>query len=384
MSSTMRDSVRAEAEALSNGIVRRMVSLPRNILGGLSRVMNQGIDNLIGLRERTNQNHYNQTPNFHFQQPFNQPQIIQEEWAFLSNFEQHYGTTHPFFYACRFVDALKIAEDEHKFMFMYVHSPEHPFTPSFCRETLCTEVVVQFLDSNFVCWGALANRGEGSHMVTTLGVSTFPFCAVVAPSSGDNLAILQQMEGPVSPAELVEILQSTIEQQGLAFGSGKAKQEDKRRANLRLKEEQDAAYLAALKIDQVHFQLFFVEEKERHVKKNSENKKPEKSKQNPVSKQPSKSTESSQKAASRGCKKAEETKILIRFQNGERREQSFLCTDKIKEIYRYIDSLGLVGVGNYRLISNFPRKVYGSDQMEKTLKDAGFHPKSSLFLEFLD
>ncbi|KAL3824866.1 hypothetical protein ACJIZ3_020895 [Penstemon smallii] len=374
----MMDNARAEAEALRNGIVRRMVRLPRNILGGFSRVMNQGIDNLIGIRERTNQNHYNQTPNFHFQQPINQPQIIQEEWAFLANFEQHYGTTHPFFYACRFVDALKIAEDEHKFVFMYLHSPEHPFTPSFCRETLCTEIIVQFLDANFVCWGALANRGEGLQMATTLGVSTFPFCAVVAPSSGDNLAILQQMEGPVSPAELVEILQSTIEQQGLAFGSGKAKQEEKRRVDLRLKEEQDAAYLAALTIDQ---------EKERHKKSSSENKlqKPEKSKQNPVIKQPSKSTvTTSQKAASSGCKKAEETKILIRFPNGERREQSFLCTDKIKDIYKHIDSLGLLGVGNYRLISNFPRKVYGSDQMGMTLKDAGFHPKSSLFLELLD
>lgn len=59
------------------------------------------------------------------------------------------------------------------------------------------------------------------------------------------------MEGPVSPAELVEILQRTLEEQGLAFGSGRAKQEEKRRADRRLREEQDAAYLAALKIDQV-------------------------------------------------------------------------------------------------------------------------------------
>lgn len=59
------------------------------------------------------------------------------------------------------------------------------------------------------------------------------------------------MEGPVSPAELVEILQRTVEEQGLAFGSARSKQAEKIRADRRLREEQDAAYLAALQIDKV-------------------------------------------------------------------------------------------------------------------------------------
>lgn len=75
--------------------------------------------------------------------------------------------------------------------------------------------------------------------------------------------------------------------------------------------------------------------------------------------------------------------ILIRFPNGERKEHSFSSTDKIRAIFHYIDSLGLPGVGNYRLVSNFPRKVYGVDEMGMTLKDAGFPPKASLFLELL-
>ncbi|GMQ10034.1 hypothetical protein CsSME_00053194 [Camellia sinensis var. sinensis] len=242
----MRGSTRATGEAFCNGIVRRMVSLPRSLLGGFSRAMNHGID-LIGIGGRRNQQHI--SPSYPLPYP-PEPVVIQEEWAFLSSFERQYGTTHPFFYACRFVEALKIAEDDHKFMFLYLHSPEHPFTPSFCRETLCSEVVVQFLDANFVCWGALANRGEGLQMGATLQPGSFPFCAIVAPASGDNLAVLQQIEGPVSPAELVEILQRTMEEQGLAFGRARAKEKEKRRADQRLREEQDAAYAAALQADQ--------------------------------------------------------------------------------------------------------------------------------------
>lgn len=75
--------------------------------------------------------------------------------------------------------------------------------------------------------------------------------------------------------------------------------------------------------------------------------------------------------------------ILIRFPNGERREQSFSSTEKVQSIYRFIDSLSLPGIGNYRLVSSFPRKVYGVDQMGQSLKDAGLHPRASLFLETL-
>ncbi|KAL7161706.1 hypothetical protein ACSBR2_042224 [Camellia fascicularis] len=385
----MRGSTRATGEAFCNGIVRRMVSLPRSLLGGFSRAMNHGID-LIGIGGRRNQQHI--SPSYPLPYP-PEPVVIQEEWAFLSSFEQQYGTTHPFFYACRFVEALKIAEDDHKFMFLYLHSPEHPFTPSFCRETLCSEVVVQFLDANFVCWGALANRGEGLQMGATLQPASFPFYAIVAPASGDNLAVLQQIEGPVSPAELVEILQRTMEEQGLAFGSARAKEKEKRRADQRLREEQDAAYAAALQADQEREILTKNSHSEARVQQQAEASNRvnnEKDKQSATNIQPSKVKEATtsreaqpKDAASRG-NGAQVTQILIRFPNGEKREQSFLSSDKVQAIYRYIDSVGLGGgVGNYRLISSFPRKVYGVDQMGLSLKDAGLHPRASLFLELL-
>ncbi|CAL5361975.1 unnamed protein product [Camellia sinensis] len=385
----MRGSTRATGEAFCNGIVRRMVSLPRSLLGGFSRAMNHGID-LIGIGGRRNQQHI--SPSYPLPYP-PEPVVIQEEWAFLSSFERQYGTTHPFFYACRFVEALKIAEDDHKFMFLYLHSPEHPFTPSFCRETLCSEVVVQFLDANFVCWGALANRGEGLQMGATLQPGSFPFCAIVAPASGDNLAVLQQIEGPVSPAELVEILQRTMEEQGLAFGSARAKEKEKRRANQRLREEQDAAYAASLQADQEREILTKNSHSEARVQQQAEASNRvnnEKDKQSAIKIQHSKVKEATtsretqpKDVASRG-NGAQVTQILIRFPNGEKREQSFLSSDKVQAIYRYIDSVGLGGgVGNYRLISSFPRKVYGVDQMGLSLKDAGLHPRASLFLELL-
>ncbi|KAL9155632.1 hypothetical protein ABFS82_09G017200 [Erythranthe guttata] len=369
----MSYSRRYSGEESCKRIVRRITSLPRNILEGCSRMMNQGVD-LIRFGGRTNHhNHHihNQPPlNFPFQNhPNNNNNNSnfhpREEWSsFSTSFERDYGTMHPFFYACRFKDVMKMARDERKFVFMYVHSPEHPFTSGFCRGTLCSEVVVHFLDANFVSWGGLSGGGEGSEMAAALGACTFPFCAVVAPASGDSIAVIQQIEGPVSPAELVEILQRTIEEQGVAFGSDDVAKHDETTSvdNQRLRDEQDVAYVTSLHVDQ---------EKET-LKKKPINAEAKANKAKPANI----SAQTSQKAA-------EATQILIRFPNGERRECSFLCTDKIRAIYVYVDSLGLIGVGNYRLISNFPRKVYGEDRMGTSLKECGLHPKASLFLELL-
>lgn len=192
MSSTTRGNARAMGAASCNGIVRRMVSLPRSIIGGLSRAMGHGID-LVGIGGRRHNNQHQPLMNFQWPQHPQEPLIVPEEWAFLTSFEQQFGSTHPFFYACQFMEALKIAEEEHKFVFMYLHSPQHPFTPSFCRETLSSELVTQFLDANFVCWGALADRGEGLQMAATLNAASFPFCAVVAPSPGNTIAVLRQV-----------------------------------------------------------------------------------------------------------------------------------------------------------------------------------------------
>ncbi|TKY55232.1 Plant UBX domain-containing protein 10 [Spatholobus suberectus] len=378
MPSTVRD----------HGIVRRMASLPRSIMEGISRAMGDGMG-LVGIGRRRNQRaKFPLQPQDHVPQPHD-PVVGPEEWSFLESFEQQYGTKHPFFYACSLVEAMKLAEKDHKFLFMYLHSPDHPFANVFCKETLCSEPVIQFLDVNFVCWGALADRGEGLRMVATLSATTFPCCAVIAPAPGESIAVLQQLEGPLSPAELVEILQRTLEEQGVAFGGAKAKQGEKIRADRRLREEQDAAYLAALQIDKEKEKLTSLPSRERVQKpvetQNTRNNGKPRTNSINVTQQHSKVNESTREKRDKGVaskgSESQPTQILIRFPNGERREHTFLYTDKIQSIFSYIDSLGLPGIGNYRLISNFPRKAYGVDQMRMTLKEAGLYPKASVFLE---
>ncbi|KAJ6876401.1 plant UBX domain-containing protein 10-like [Populus alba x Populus x berolinensis] len=276
MSWSTRESSRATREVSFNGIVRRMVNLPRSIAGGFCRVMGHGIGR-IGIGGRRDQN---PIPNFPLQPP-QEPLIAPEEWTFLSVFEQQYGSTHPFFYACQFMEALKTAEDEHKWKGRF-------------------------------------------------------------------------------PGRVVEILQRTVEEQGLAFGNSRAKEEEttrakaieeerkrarakeeeKMRADRQLREEQDAAYLAALKIDKEKEKLnsLLPERKFQKPADSSNKANYEKLRQDASQKQFGKSKEA----------------ILLEKQ---------LTGPKMLKQHGYIDSLGLPGDGNYRLISSFPRRVYSVDQM---------------------
>nr|KAJ0226863.1 hypothetical protein LSAT_V11C100011410 [Lactuca sativa] len=326
-------------EASCTRLVRRMVSLPRAI-------MDQGLDLMRNHHQFPPPN----VPVYNHQPPLDHSisNHLQPDLSFLSCFEQHFGIIHPFFYACRFVEALKMAQDEHKFVFLYLHLPNHPFTPHFCKETLCSEVVVQFLDANFVSWGGIADQGEGLHMATTLQPASYPFCAIVAPGSNHNLDVVQQMEGPVTPEELVEILQTILEEQQSAFSNRRAQAEEKRKADIRLIQEQDAAFAASLQADQ----MSKLENKAQHE----------------------------ENATAIG----QHSQILIRFPNGERKEKTFSSLDKMEAIFKFIDSLGIPGIGeNYRLVSSFPRKVYGVDKGSMTLKDVGFHSEATLFIELV-
>lgn len=320
------------------------------------------------------------------------PPFVPEELFFFSVFEQQYGSYHPFFYGCRFAEVLRIAQREGKLVFVYLHDPDHPYTEPFCRRTLCSDVVVEFLDANFVSWGAVGSRGEGLDMVESLQPGSFPFCAVVAPVSNESITVLQQVEGPVSPSELVEILQRTIDEQGAAFRSSRpdeqaaaltasrAEEEERRRSALRLRQEQDAAYLESLRKDQ---------EKERSRKSLQEGiAKPKANPKYPgqVARETTKTTQiraPTQKETEPSRRTEANTKIMIRFPNGERRQQSFRHTDTIREVYRYVDSLDMPGIGSYQLVRSYPRKTYGHQQLEMTLRDAGFHPNATLYIEQL-
>ncbi|ESQ38460.1 hypothetical protein EUTSA_v10028607mg [Eutrema salsugineum] len=174
-----------------------------------------------------------------------------EAMEFVALFDSDYGRNpfKPDFVLEGFMDALQRSRSSFKLLFVYLHSPDHPDTPVFCERTLCNEAFVAFLNENFVSWGGSIRSSEGFKMSNSLKASRFPFCAVVMPAANQRIALLQQVEGPKTPEEMIAILQRVVEDSSPVLVTARVEAEE-RRNNLRLREEQDAAYRAALEADQ--------------------------------------------------------------------------------------------------------------------------------------
>ncbi|XP_020237227.1 plant UBX domain-containing protein 10 [Cajanus cajan] len=313
-----------------------------------------------------------------------------EALDFVAAFQRDYGNAGPNFVGEGFMDALQRSRNSFKLLFVYLHSPDHPDTPSFCQRTLCSETIAAFVNENFVCWGGSIRASEGFKMSNSLKASRFPFCALVMAATNQRIALLQQVEGPKSSEELLVTLQRVLEESSPVLVTARLDAEE-RRNNMRLREEQDAAYRAALEADQARERQRREEEErlareaaEAERKRKEEEEARERAAQEAAEKQAALAKIRQEKAQSLGEepeKGPNVTQVLVRFPNGERKERRFNSTATIQSLYDYIDSLGCLEVESYSLVSNFPRVTYGQEKLTLSLKEAGLHPQASLFVE---
>ncbi|CAJ1976351.1 unnamed protein product [Sphenostylis stenocarpa] len=313
-----------------------------------------------------------------------------EAMDFVAAFERDYGSSGPNFVGEGFMDALQRSRNSFKLLFVYLHSPDHPDTPLFCQRTLCSETIAAFVNENFVCWGGSIRASEGFKMSNSLKASRFPFCALVMAATNQRIALLQQVEGPKSSEELLVTLQRVLEESSPVLVAARLDAEE-RQNNMRLREEQDAAYRAALEADQARERQRREEEErlareaaEAERKQKEEEEARERAVQEAAEKQAALAKMRQEKAQSLGEepeKGPNVTQVLVRFPNGERKGRRFNNTATIQSLYDYVDSLGCLEAERYSLVSNFPRVIYGQEKLALSLKEAGLHPQASLFVE---
>ncbi|XP_022996256.1 plant UBX domain-containing protein 10-like [Cucurbita maxima] len=309
---------------------------------------------------------------------------------FVSAFERDFGTTRPNFVGEGFMDSLQRSRNAFKLLFVYLHSPDHPDTPLFCERTLCSETVAAFVNENFVSWGGSIRASEGFKMSNSLKASRYPFCAVVMAATNQRIALLQQVEGPKTAEEMLVILQRVLEESAPILVSARIDAEE-RRNNMRLREEQDAAYRAALEADQARERQRREEQErlereaaEAERKRKEEEEARERAVREAAEREAALARMRQEKAMSLGAepeKGPNVTQVLVRFPTGERKERRFHSTASIKTLYDFVDSLGCLDIDSYNLVSNFPRVVYGTEKLSMPLKEAGLHPQASLFVE---
>ncbi|CAG9461836.1 unnamed protein product [Pedinophyceae sp. YPF-701] len=311
--------------------------------------------------------------------------------AFAAAFERDHGDAHPTFSICSCHDAIRRAHREGRFLLVYLHDRNHQACRDFCAGILTHPSVVELVNSRFVFWAGDVSVHRGARQLqSTLRRPRPPYMALLAPSSRSELSLAAAVEGlhPVSQI-VAEIEAAATQHQYLLQNAREARQ--RHDESRRIREEQDAAFQAALDADRRR-----AAEAEAAARAEREAAEAAAAAERRAQEEAA-AREASAAQAAEARRLARESlppepaagaggvcQIRVRLPSGGNQARRFLASDTVAAVYRWVDCQeGLPA--RYVLVSSFPRKEFergGSEGM--TLEGAGLSPQAALFVQGRD
>lgn len=154
------------------------------------------------------------------------PDAATQAAQFISAFTAQYGDTHPAWVATGWREAAAAAHAEFKFLFVYLHSPEHESTEAYVRAVLCNPEVVAYANSHFVCWGGNVQQPDAFNLAGRLNVSTYP-CVALLAFSGTRTKLVAAAQGSVQPQQLLSVLRRAVDEQEVMLTAERLEQEER-------------------------------------------------------------------------------------------------------------------------------------------------------------
>lgn len=145
---------------------------------------------------------------------------------FIAAFTQKYGNDHPVWVQESWRQAAAAAHQQFKFLFVYLHSPEHDDTDSYVREVLCSPSVVSYVNEHFVCWGGDIRRPDAFNLSTRLNISTYP-CVALLAFSGARTKLVAAAQGRVRAPQLLAALHRAVDEQGMLLLAERLEREER-------------------------------------------------------------------------------------------------------------------------------------------------------------
>eukprot|EP01026_Neomeris_dumetosa_P027928 TRINITY_DN22654_c0_g1_i4.p1 TRINITY_DN22654_c0_g1~~TRINITY_DN22654_c0_g1_i4.p1 ORF type:complete len:482 (-),score=62.87 TRINITY_DN22654_c0_g1_i4:510-1955(-) len=316
--------------------------------------------------------------------------------SFIQDFETRFSGCgqHPNFSELGPRETARVAHQQFRLLFVYIHSPEHEDTDRFVRESLCSNAVVNFVNRSMVCWGGSVHHADGFRLAGALGASTYPFCAVLA-FSGSRLTLVTSVQGMVNSDTLLEALVQAVDMLEPRLVAERAEQQERELAR-RLRDEQDEAYQESLRLDQekeqkareerrkIEEQQTKQREEEERIRLESERKKQQEEElENRVNeRRQQKRLILLPEPASNDPSTA---LIRIRLPDGSNQQRRFNENDKVGSVFDFVSSLDALQCWKYSLVSSYPRQVFDPEQQQQSsLREAGLSPQAVLFVQAED
>mmetsp|Transcript_1516 Transcript_1516/g.2762 ORF Transcript_1516/g.2762 Transcript_1516/m.2762 type:complete len:453 (+) Transcript_1516:123-1481(+) len=295
-------------------------------------------------------------------------------------------------------------------LLLYLHSPLHADGSKFLREYLCHSQLLQLLNSNnsdshgsVVCFGASIHTADGQRMRDMLGVTSFPFMALLSVKSsgsssgnGNNnnggsvpMELLLRMEGPqlvkIPPAQITTYLNTTITRQAEVLAAEEARRLQ-REEEQHLRREQDREFQETLLADQMR-EIAVQEAAEQERREQEEKEEEERLKK---AKEESRLEDARAMLESAGEPPAGSkgvARMRFAFPNGKKVDRRFHTVDTIETVRSFLivhfHEQG-IEMKNFGLSTNFPRKTFNEEEGKLTLEEAGLAPQAVIMVQDLD
>ena len=141
------------------------------------------------------------------------PSVINPEAdarIFINDFNQKYGFQHPTFLGLSYQNAVSLAFRSHKPLLVYIHSPLHEDSNTFCEDILCTQNISHIIDENLCFWAGNIWSTEAYAISNQLKASCFPFLAVLVCQSERTVQVIDKIHGILEPNIFLERLNNAI------------------------------------------------------------------------------------------------------------------------------------------------------------------------------
>ncbi|XP_064597373.1 FAS-associated factor 2-like [Liolophura sinensis] len=303
--------------------------------------------------------------------------------SFIHVFEEQFGTAHPTFYQGTYSQALNDAKRELRFLCVYLHGDDHQDTPTFCRETLGSTEVIDFINSTMLFWACNVNSPEGYRVSQALKEYTYPFIALIVLRD-NKMTVVLRIEGPISGPDLIGRLTRVMEDNEPSLVAARADR-DERTFNQTLRQQQDEAYRESLRADQ---------EKERKKREEKEEKErvAQLARNEELENQRLLEERERQKEdlktgipAEPPSDDPEAIRILLKLPSGTRLERRFRKSQSLKYLYYFVFCHAECP-DDFHIVTNFPRKQLpcqpdDANPEPPTFEEVGLGKSEMLFVQ---
>ncbi|KAG2497590.1 hypothetical protein HYH03_004336 [Edaphochlamys debaryana] len=323
--------------------------------------------------------------------------------AFVAAFKSRYGDRHPRWQEAGWRVASQQARREFRFLFVYLHSPEHEDTDAFCRTTLTHPDVVDYVNAHFVSWGGDVTASSDAFVLSQqvqMGVTRFPYVALLAmaPGDGSRVTLVAAASGAGQGGELRDapallgVLRHAVEEHGAMLAAARAEVEE-REFSRRLVEEQDAEYEASLAADRQR-EAERAEERRRQEEEERARLAEEKRIRDEAEAEAARVAEA--EAALQRRRQAARSALLpeapagsegsaairLRLPDGTNTARCFPAGATLQAVFDFVDSLDATAYPRYHLVANYPRRVFlRAAHGPAALAELGLVPQAALFVQ---